>query len=710
MNRFVGFRALLTRRPATLRIAASTLYRAHLNGRFIGCGPARAAHGHFRVDEWPLDAPPGLHALLAVEVAAYNVNSYYTLDQPAFLSAEVFDESGRVIAATGDGSFAAHALDDHVQKVERYSVARTFSEVFCLRAGSNDWRTRSDFKGAPVACETCVPLNLLPRRVPYPDFEIARPLRSVARGTIDIAEPAELARDWTLAAIGPDLKGFTESELEIVPSLELQKLRSVRNEDNSDDDSRRPLQEAQAFRPGTFETFDLGINLTGFIRLRLRCNADVRLAIVFDELLTAGDVSFNRLRCNNVIWIDADAGDHEVETFEPYTMRYAKVMCLRGTCRVEALELRRYEHPPVARVRLGSDDERLNRIFAASVATFRQNAVDLPTDCPSRERAAWLCDSFYTCRAAFELTGSVTLEQNFLENYLLPARFEHLPEGMVPMNYPADHPNGKFIPNWALWLVLQLEEYLARSGDRAMIDAYRPRVEGIFRYFEPFVNADGLLEKLENWVFIEWSRANDFVQDVNYPTNMLYVAALDAAARVYGRTDWGDAAVRLRYVIRAQSFDGEFFIDNAVRDGARLMRTTNRTEVCQYHAFHFDVATPDSHPQLWRRLVEDFGPKRAATGAFPEIHPANALMGYTLRLELLERYGLVNQLLDEIPAYFLPMADATGTLWEHSEPTASCCHGFASHVCRWLRRHTASVPSPGTPGEGSGEGPSASEI
>ena len=45
-----------------------------------------------------------------------------------------------------------------------------------------------------------------------------------------------------------------------------------------------------------------------------------------------------------------------------------------------------------------------------------------------------------------------------------------------------------------------------------------------------------------------------------------------------------------------------------------------------------------------------------------------------------------DQLLDEIRAYFLPMADATGTLWEHNEPTASCCHGFASHVCSLLIR------------------------
>ena len=663
MNRFVEFRARGPTRGARLRVTASSLYRAHLNGRFVGCGPARAAHGYFRVDDWPLDEAGNL----AIEVAGYNVNSYYTLDQPAFLLAEIVDARGEVIAATGDATFSAHLRDDHVKRAERYSVARTFSEVFRLRA---------DADPKPVECEMFPPVRLLPRRVPYPDFTIARPPRRIASGTLERIEPFTLARDWTLTCIGPDLKGFTEDEIEIIPSLELQKLRCIR-----DDRSVAPLFARR------FETFDFGSNLTGFIRIKLRCEAPARIAIVFDETLTNGEVSFSRLRCCNVIWIDADAGQHEVETFEPYTMRYVKLMCLEGgACGIDALEVRRFEHPPVAHVRLDSRDDKLNRIYDAGVWTFRQNAVDLPIDCPSRERAAWLCDSFYTCRTAFELTGSTALERNFLENYLLPEQFQHIPDGMVPMNYPADHPNGKFIPNWALWLVLQLEEYLARSGDRAMIDAYRPRVEGIFRYFERFRNADCLLEKLDGWVFVEWSRANDFVQDVNYPTNMLYAAALDAAARLYDRADWADAARRARDVVRAQSFDGEFFVDNAVRDGATLVRTTNRTEVCQYHAFHFDVATPRSHAQLWRRLVEELGPGRATTRAHPAVHPANALMGYTLRLELLARYGLCEQLLDEIRAYFLPMAERTGTLWEHNEPTASCCHGFASHVCRLLRR------------------------
>ena len=96
--------------------------------------------------------------------------------------------------------------------------------------------------------------------------------------------------------------------------------------------------------------------------------------------------------------------------------------------------------------------------------------------------------------------------------------FANLPAGMLPMCYPADHYDGVFIPNRALWFVVQLEEYLARSGDRAAVEALRPKALALFDYFKRFENSEGLLEKLEGWVFVEWSAANEFVQDVNYST------------------------------------------------------------------------------------------------------------------------------------------------------------------------------------------------
>ena len=291
-------------------------------------------------------------------------------------------------------------------------------------------------------------------------------------------------------------------------------------------------------------------------------------------------------------------------------------------------------HPQPRGAKFACSDERLNKLFAAGVLTFRENCVDLFMDCPSRERAGWLCDSFFTARVAADLTGMPLVEHNFVENFLLPEKFAHLPEGMLPMCYPADHNDGVFIPNWAMWFVVQLEEYLARSGDRATVEALRPRVQKLLAYLGRFENSDGLLEKLPSWVFVEWSAANQFVQDVNYPTNMLYAGALSAAGRIYGQPEMASKAEKIRRTIRRQSFDGQFFVDNALRRGGKLQATRNRSEVCQYFAFFFGVADHKTHAALWNSLRDEFGPQRAKTKAHAEVHPANSFIGNMLRMEL----------------------------------------------------------------------------
>ena len=121
------------------------------------------------------------------------------------------------------------------------------------------------------------------------------------------------------------------------------------------------------------------------------------------------------------------------------------------------------------------------------------------------------------------------------------------------------------------------------------------------------------------------------------------------------------------------------------RDG-RLSVEPERTETCQYYAFFCGTARREDgrFAGLWRTLTEDFGPQRRQTGAHPDVFFSNAFIGNYLRLELLYRAGLFGSLRREIAGYFASMAERTGTLWEHDSPTASCCHGFASHVVCWL--------------------------
>jgi alpha-L-rhamnosidase len=662
-----------------LRATGSTLYRIYLNGEFLGHGPARGPHGWYRMDEMDLTAKlkPGAN-LVAFEVAGYNVNSFYLLDQPSFLQAEVAAD-GEVLAATGDGDkpFSVGILPERVQKVQRYSFQRPFTEAYRLAPGYDSWRKEITAPLAPVEVAVQPAKQMLPRGVPYSEFTVREPRQIVSSGELKTGLKVDQPwKDRSLTGIGPQLGGFPEKELSVTPSLELQ---TIANASNKAIDQPYAAARPLLLKAGTFQIVDFGVNLTGFLGARIACQSRTRLFFTFDEILSNGDVDFKRLSCVNAVVYELQPGTYDVQSFEPYTLRYLKLLALDGDCEVTRVFLREYASPIPADARFSASDQRLNKLFAAGVETFRQNAVDVFMDCPSRERAGWLCDSFFTARVAKDLTGATRIEHNLFENYRLPDKFAHLPEGMLPMCYPSDHYDGVFIPNWAMWFVVELEEYLARSGDRETVQLLEPRLLKLVKYLEQFRNDDGLLEKLPSWVFVEWSKANDFVQDMNYPSNMLYAEVLAAMGRMYDRADLLAEANKIRETIRKQAFDGEFFVDNAIRKDGKLQVTGNHTEVCQYFAFFFHVATPETHSKLWQCLAKDFGPQRKETKAFPEVHPANAFIGNVLRLELLSRAGLCQQLLDESIAYQLYMAEKTGTLWENVGDYASCNHGFASH-------------------------------
>ena len=679
LNRRVGFRVVLDQFPvdAVLRIATSGLYRATVNGRFLGHGPARAGHGHFRIDEWPLASFAGKgRRVIGIEVAASAARSYYMVKQPAFLQAEIVSK-GKVIVATPD----FRAVDLHptvVRKVPRYSYQRTFSEVFRLPPGWDaGWRGDPNWSGPTMQLVNSPIVPLAPRGVPYPRFKVLA-AKAIASGTFRTLPEPPKRRYYGFSPKG--FGDFPAKDLEARPDLLMSSLETT---------TLTPGSPGATIKADTFHLHDFGTNFTGFLGFKLHVKKPARLLATFDELRSGpkNSVDAHRMKCINAILIELPAGTYEIETLEPYTLRYLQLHALDAAVTVERTYLRELTHPHADRAKFTSSDPRLDAIFEAARQTFRQNATDIFMDCPSRERAGWLCDSFFTARVEPDLTGASAVEHNFLENYVQPKKFPGLTSGMLPMCYPSDPYQGGFIPNWALWFIMELEEYHARTGDRELVDRLRPKIEALLNYFSRFENSDGLLEKLEKWVFVEWSHANKLVQDVNYPSNMLYAAALNAASRIYKRDDWGKKAGSLRTTINEQSFDGTYYRDHAKRlpDGSLDIRP-DRTEVCQYYAFFFGAATPESRPKLWKSLVEEFGPARRETKAHPEIHFCNQLPGNILRMEILSRYGETARIHDEALGYWQMMAETTGTLWEHDKPQASCNHGFASHAAVVLRR------------------------
>ncbi len=685
MNTLVAFKGgfdLKADEKPVLKLVAWYSYRVTLNGAFVAFGPARGPKGFFRPDELDLSgrAKVGRNELM-VEVAGYNVPNFYLMEQAPFFKAEVVvDGKVRTASRAAGGDFTA-SLQPRVQKVPRYTYQRTFAEVYRLPGAA---------KPAALPLAKAPEPTLIERRAPYPDYEVNPRMTPVSFAKVRDDANAKVYTDRALSLPGNStvFKGFKLDEIEVNSSFLAQRLVSSGRRAATD------AEKAAATFPlaaGESMVFDNGLNDSGFPGLRVEVKTPGRLVLQFDEVLGADGEARGILRhrgsCNVIVWDFTQPGVYEVDAFEPYTMRYVELAVVEGAMVVSAPRIRSYKNATAKRASFRASDPALVDIFNAARETFRQNAVDVFMDCPGRERAGWNCDAYFTGPVSTLLTGDPALERVFEENLALPPAFDDIDDGMLPMCYPSDHRTKRYIPNWAMWFVLETEEYLHRTGDREIVDMLRPRLEKLVKFLWKFRNSDGLLEKLPSWVFVEWSRSNKLVQDVNYPSNMTWADVLDAMDRLYGRPDLAAEAKRVRAEIVRQSWTGAWFCDNSVRQKDGTLKLSGEcTETCQYYAFFHKVATPESHPALWKTLLTDFGPQRydpvdrTKLLKHPEIWPSNAFIGNYLRLKLLERAGRGRQIVRETKGYFKYMADRTGTLWENDTTTASCNHGFASYA------------------------------
>lgn len=659
----------------TLELAASNLYRLFVNGELVGYGPARAAHGYSRLDSYSLAPWANRTCVVSAEVHSANVNTYYTVDECPFFACEI--RSGETVLADA-GDFTAYHMTGKVQRVRRFSFQRAFTESYRLTSDPAAFYAGDVTGWNPVETED-VPMNaLLARHAGYPRLDTAF-ADVIETGTVGINPDAVPWRDRAYHGVdGVKYKGFRPDELE---------------EDAGEEAGRLTFTAGNSAEilTDSYRIYDFGRTLTGFFTLNVTAQTDCCLYILFDEVKT-DSATFTRINpyrndCCNVIKYALKAGTYRLITFEANAARYAVCAVTGGSAIVDGFGMVKYENPGLAGFTYDCGDAELNKIVQAAADTFAQNAVDVLTDCPSRERAGWLCDSYFSSRSERFFTGDNRVEKSFLENYALAPQSPYLPEGMIPMCYPADHNDGVYIPNWSMWYILELADYLRRTGDRELIEKSRGKVMGLVKFFERFYNGDGLLENLENWVFIEWSRCNDgdFIRGVNYPSNMLWSAALDAVSELYGDRSYGEKAAAMREAIRQQSWNGEFFTDNAVRDeNGTLVRTDHTSETCQYYAFYFGIAAAETHPDLLNTMMRDFGPHRDAARVYPNVPQSNAFIGNYLRLELMLRLGMYDEVLADCRGFFSQMAELTGTLWEHARVTCSLNHGFASLAAYYI--------------------------
>ncbi len=217
------------------------------------------------------------------------------------------------------------------------------------------------------------------------------------------------------------------------------------------------------------QVVDLGQNINGWLRLRNLGPEGTELTIVHGEALDrSGDVTQDNLLSfflDQLMYVGMT--DHVVaagtpgEVFEPrhttHGFQYARIEGHPGritpddvTGVVVHTDLRRTGW-------FRCSDERLNRFHDITEWSFRDNACEIPTDCPQRERAGWSGDW-----QLFIPTGAFLYDvAGFSLKWLRDLAAEQLDDGRIT----------NYVPDPLRQRVASTEQWLWRQGSSGWGDA-----------------------------------------------------------------------------------------------------------------------------------------------------------------------------------------------------------------------------------------------
>ena len=625
------FRYVLKEPADKLILCAGPYYLVHFDNQFVSYGPERTASGYSRKRIIPI--PSGTKQIDVV-VLDYGVPSLDIDDGQPFFGAELYFQN-RLVGSSKD--FKAYDSSMYVTRSFKNTYQRGFGERFDLRnlkeieLETYEIPPLKIIEGIGDMCSyQCTGLKLV-KSFPFNGFDSVRP------------------RNYMYNPSHPEFHAY-DVEKEFI------------------EETKKGYQ--------CFE-YQLDQEKTGLIKIHISSKEDnVKVFVVFDEYLIDGKWEFGRLSSTDLITIDVSKGDYDIIASTAFSFKHLRVIMNKNIEVVPSLILIQNDKVPELKK---TGVEKKDAIMEAARNTFIQNAVDIYTDCPGRERSGWLCDGYFTAKAEKFFTGHNDIERCFLENFIL-GEYPELPKGMLPMVFPGH--DTTFIPNWAMWFVLELEQYYKNTKDKSLVNLAKEKVYGLVNYFKPFENEYGLLENLESWVFVEWSDAGtkDFVKGVSFPTNMLYGAMLKAIADLYNDPRLKEKGDKIHQAINKLSFNGKLYIDNAVRiNGALTPLKDHTSETCQYYALFFHLNNEKPFVDF---IKDELGPNKK--NQHPNIPSSNSFIGNYLRFLWLKEIGEKEILKEEIINYFYKMASYSGTLWEKDAPSASCNHGFASSIAAIL--------------------------
>ena len=314
--------------------------------------------------------------------------------------------------------------------------------------------------------------------------------------------------------------------------------------------------------------YDLGRNISGVSRIKLKGEAGTVLRVTHSELLDdRGELDLSNIIVHYRPTDDRDPFQTDIytlsgegsETFVPKFnykgFQYIEVLSNRPIELTKQSVTGIFMHsavPPVGKV--SSSNPLINKLWSATNNAYLSNLFGYPTDCPQREKNGWTGDAHIAIEMGLYNFDGITVYEKWLADH----RDEQQSNGVLPAIIPSSGwgyqwANG---PDWTSSLaIIPWNIYLFYGDQKLLADCY----DNIKRYVDHITEiSPGYITHwgLGDWVPVRSKTPKQFTSSIYY-----YVDAkiLANTAKLFGKEDdyqkYSELATNIKEEINSRFFD-----------------------------------------------------------------------------------------------------------------------------------------------------------
>ena len=353
---------------------------------------------------------------------------------------------------------------------------------------------------------------------------------------------------------------------------------------------------------------DFGVNMTGFVSLRLQGTPGKTVEVRYSEKLTEdgqGCVIPGWCPCYTKYTFSTDGVEEYTPSFMHTGFRCVELHGYSGEITEDSVVAVSMHSDVLDATAFACSDPLIEQLNTVARRSFLCNLVNIPTDCPERERRGWTADAYAVCQAECVNFNVLTFYRQWLESM----RDCQRGNGWIPVELPLSTDDCIDV-NWPAAAVLVPYNLYEQYADTDLVREFYPMmchwVELLERICDDeYAMCDAFLS-YKDWFAADPASGVYLSMAYFYRCTDLLGRMAGVLGRMQERARWSALAAEVGASINRRYLHCE---------AGRVWYDTG-SQSADAHALYFDICPPEHRAALTAHLVQDIERKQTSTTGF----------------------------------------------------------------------------------------------